>query len=137
MVTPGHRSLGAFNITTAGTQVGSAVEGLDGLLSMRLQARFALGSGGTTCKLYVQTSIDDGNTWGDFACIAFGNSNSESPVLNFTNLTPKTTQLLLTDGTLADDTAIDGIISSMVRCKVVTAGTYGGSTVLTVDADVS
>lgn len=136
MDSPGFKPLGAFNITTTGTQVGDEVE-LDGLLALTVQARFAWGSGGTTCKLYLQTSIDDGNTWADFACIAFGNSAAESPILNFSKLTPKTTQLVPTDGAMADDTALDGIISSLVRCKVVTVGTYSGSTVLTVSGDAS
>lgn len=136
MITPGFKSLGVFNITTAGTQTGDAVD-LTGLLALTVQARFAWGSGGTTCKVYVQTSIDDGNTWVDFACFAFGNTSAESPILNFSKLTPKTTQIVPTDGTLADDTAIDGIISSLVRCKVVVAGTYAGSTVMTVSGDAS
>jgi hypothetical protein len=128
--------LGVFNITAAGTQTGDWVE-LDGLLALTAQARFSWGSGGTACKLYLQTSIDDGNTAVDFACIAFGNAAGESPVLNFSKLTPKTTQLIPTDGAMADDTAVDGLISSLVRCKIVTTGTYAGSTVLTVSGDAS
>jgi hypothetical protein len=136
MLNPGFHSLGIFNITTAGTQTGDAVE-LDGLLALTVQARFTWGSGGTTCKLYLQASIDDGNTWADFACIAFGNSASENPILNFSKLTPKLTQIVPVDAALADDTAVDGMISALVRCKVVTVGTYAGSTVLTVSGDAS
>lgn len=135
MITPGQRTLGSFTITTAGTQTGDSVD-LTGLLALTVQARFAWVSGGTTCKLYLQSSVDDGNTWCDFACIAFGNAAAETPWLNFSKLTPKTTQITPTDGALADDTAVDGIISSLVRCKVVTVGTYANTT-LVVSGDAS
>lgn len=136
MLSPGFKLLGTFTITTSGTQTGDWVS-LEGLLALTVQPRFSWGSGGTTCKLYLQTSVDDGNTAADFACVAFGNAASENPILNFSKLTPKLTQIVPTDGALADDTALDGIISTLVRCKVVTTGTYAGSTTLTVSGDAS
>lgn len=135
MLNPGFHSLGVFTITTAGTQVSDAVE-LDGLLALTIKARFAWGSGGTNCKLYIQSSTDQETTWDDVACIVFGVA-SESPLLNLSKLTPKTTQITPTDGAMADDTAVDGIITSRMRCKIVTTGIYAGSTVLSVGADAS
>jgi hypothetical protein len=118
-----------FAITTAGTQVGTWVEDLDGMLAMLASLRFQWGSGGTSVKAYLQVSPDDGTTAIDIACAVFGVA-SEHACWNFCALTPKTTQVTPTDGTLADDTAVDGMLSNMVRLKVVSLGTYAGSTVL-------
>lgn len=131
MDNPGFLSLGSFDITAAGTQTGEwTTADLDGLLAMVAQLRLAYGSGGTTVRAYLQTSADQGTTPIDIACVLFGTA-SEVAVLNFSALTPKTTQVTPTNGTLADDTAIDGILGDMFRLKVISTGTYAGSTVLT------
>ncbi len=130
MLNPGVQSLGDFTITTAGTQIGEwTTTDLAGALSMAAQLRLAFGSGGTSIKAYLQTSLDEGTTAIDIACVAFLVA-SEVAVLNFSALTPKTTQVTPADGALADDTAIDGILGDRFRLKVVSTGTYAGSTVL-------
>lgn len=132
---PGIKSLADFAITAAGTQTGTAIIDLDGMTALTLQARLAYGSGGTSAKLYIQTSLDQGTTWLDIACIVFGTA-SETVALNLSGLTPKTTQVTPTDGALADDTAVDGILGDRLRAKVTSVGTYSGSTVLSVRASV-
>ncbi len=127
----GIQSLGDFSITGAATQVGDWVDQFDGLLGLTAQFRLAYGSGGTSVKAYLQTSIDQGVTAIDIACVVFA-TTSEVNVLNFSGLTPKTTQVVPTDGALADDTAVDGILGDRFRLKVVSTGTYAGSTVLSV-----
>lgn len=130
-MTPGQLSLGSFSITTAGTQTGEwTTASLEGLLALCAQLRLAYGSGGTNVKAYLQTTIDDGTTPIDIACVVFGTA-SEVAVINLSALTPKTTQVTPTDGTLTDDTAIDGILGDQFRLKVVSTGTYAGSTTLT------
>jgi hypothetical protein len=129
MNTPGLFSLGDFSIAAAGTQTGEWVENLDGMLACMASLRLAYGSGGTTVRAYVQTTPDDGTTVCDIACILFGTA-SEQQILNFSALTPKTTQVTPGDAALADDTAIDGILGTKLRLKVVSTGTYAGSTVL-------
>lgn len=126
---PGIKNLGDFQITTAGTQVGDWIENLDGMLAMVASLRLAYGSGGTTIRAYLQTSLDQGQTAIDIACVLFATA-SEHACLNFSALTPKTTQVVPTDGALTDDTALDGILGDRVRLKVVSVGTYAGSTVL-------
>lgn len=123
--------LGDFTITGAGTVVGTAVTGLDGVLGLNVQARLAYGSGGTDARLYIQTSLDQGTTWIDIACVLFGVA-SENKILNFSGLTPKLTQMAPTDGSLGDDTAVDGVLGDRFRCKIISIGTYSGSTVLSV-----
>lgn len=131
MIAPGPYSLGDITITTAGTQTATAVEDLEGMLAAVVQVRLAYGSGGTTIKVYLQTSIDGGTTWCDIACVALTTS-SATRVLNFSALTPKTTAATPTDGALTDDTTVDGILGDRLRVKVVSVGTYAGSTLLSV-----
>lgn len=133
MDNPGLRSLGDFSIVAAGTQVGDWVTGLSGMLAATIQARLAYGSGGTNCRLYLQTSLDGGTTAVDVACILFG-TVGETEAINLSGLTPKTTQVAPTDGSMADDTAVDGILGDRLRAKVVSTGTYAGQTVLSVRA---
>lgn len=129
MENPGIHSLGDFTITTAGTQTGDWVDDLDGMLAMAAQLRLAYGSGGTTVRAYLQTSLDEGTTAIDIACVLFGTA-SENAALNFSALTPKTTQVTPSDGAMTDDTAVDGILGDRFRLKVISTGTYAGSTVL-------
>lgn len=123
------RSLGDFTIGAAGTQVGDWVTGLAGILAATLQARLAYGSGGTAIKVYIQTSIDEGTTPIDIACITFGTEGAQK-VVNLSGSTPKGTPATATDATLADNTALDGVLGDRFRAKVVSTGVYAGSTVL-------
>ena len=133
MDNPGIQSLGDFTITTADTQTADAIENLDGMLAASISARFVYGSGGTSAKLYVQTSLDQGTTWIDIACFAFTTANAHK-VINLSGLTPKTTEVTPTDGAMSDDSALDGVLGDRLRAKIITTGTYAGSTTLTVRA---
>lgn len=127
MDNPGIVNFGDFNIGVAGTQLGAPQTNLQGLLAMGLFARFAYGSGGTTARVFVQTSLDQGVTWIDVACILFATSG-DVRVANLSGLTPKTTPTVITDGALADNTCLDGILGDTWRVKVVSTGTYAGGT---------
>jgi hypothetical protein len=98
-----------------------------------LQANFTYGSGGTSATIWVQTSFDAGATWIDVANFAFATTTALA-LFNLSALTPVTTQYTATDGTLASNTAKDGLIGSLWRTKLTTVGTYAGSTTLRVDA---
>lgn len=119
-------SLGDITITTAGTQTATAVTGFDGALAANVQMRFAFGGAGTNAKVYLQTSLDEGTSWIDIACAVFTTA-ALVKVYNFSGLTAKTTPATPTDGTLADDTAVDGILGDRFRVKVVSTGTYTGT----------
>lgn len=127
MLYPGYHELGAFTITTAGTFTGDWVEDLEGLLALAVQFRFVWGSGGTSVKAYLQTSLDDGDTVVDLACVAFGNAASEVQAINLSSLTPKTTQTVPSDAALTDDTAVDGLLGDRFRVKIVVVGTYANT----------
>jgi hypothetical protein len=81
---------------------------------------------------WVQTSLDQGVTWIDIAQFHFGIANKIA-VFNLSKETSRTTELTPTYGALAADTAVDGVIGSMLRVKYTVVGTYAG-TALQIDA---
>lgn len=100
--------------------------------SLTLQATFTYGSGGTTAKAWVQTSLDGGSTWTDVANFAFTTASAR----RIFHLTPVAVTSIATptDGTLADGTAVNGILGELYRVKLTTTGTYAGSTSLVITA---
>lgn len=128
MISPGYKSLGSFTITTAGTQVGEWVDNVDGILALLAKMRFIYGSGTGTVKAYLQTSADQGSTVTDIWCRTFATAN-DNKERNFSALTP-TSDITPTDGTLSDNTAVDGVLGDRFRVKLVSTGTYAGSTQL-------
>lgn len=118
-----------FSITQPGTHIGQPITGLIGMQALTLWMKFAYGSGGTALKAYLQTSIDQGNTWLDIACMAFAQV-SRTALVNLSGLTPKTTLVIPTDGTLTDDTVVDGLLGDRVRLKAIVTGTYAANTLL-------
>lgn len=101
--------------------------------NLTLQANFVYGSGGTTVDAYVQSSLDGGATWTDIANFHFTTSSARR-LFNLSALTPVTSQATPTDGALAANTAVDGLLAPLLRVKTVTTGTYAGGTQLLIDA---
>lgn len=126
-------SLGDFSIGAAATQVGDVVDDLGGALAVTLSARLAYGSGGTSCYAVVETSLDQGVTWVQIARFDFTTSGLQK-VMNVSGLTPRIAAA--TAGSLAADTALDGTLGDRLRATVVSTGTYAGSTVVSVRANV-
>jgi hypothetical protein len=103
-----------------------------GAVSLSLQANFVYGSGGTTCKAWVQTSLDGGATWIDIANFAL--TTSSARVVHSVRVTTAVAaNYTATDGSLADNTIKDGILGDRLRVKITTTGTYAGSTTLRID----
>jgi hypothetical protein len=99
-----------------------------------LYANFVYGSGGTTLKAWVQTSLDGGATWCDVVAFAFLLVSKRS-YFNLTTATLRSTILTtFTDATLADDTAVDNLHGNLWRVKYTSTGTYAGGTTLRIDA---
>ncbi len=126
-------SLGDFSIGAAATQVGDVVDDLSGALAVTLSARLAYGSGGTSCYAVVETSLDQGVTWVQIARFDFTTSGLQK-VMTVSGLTPRIAAA--TAGSLAADTALDGVLGDRLRATVVSTGTYAGSTVVSVRANV-
>ena len=130
----GLQSLGDFAITGPASYVGEWVTGFECIVGLTVQFRLAYGSGGSSAKVYLQTTLDDDEDVPiDIACVVFGQA-SEIALLNLTNAAV-TTQVNPADGALADDTVVNGVFGDRFRVKIVTSGTYAGSTVISVRAN--
>jgi hypothetical protein len=116
-------------ITTALTlgQQGGQLQLNDAARSICAQANFTYGSGGTTVDAYLQSSVDGGATWFDIAEFHFTTA-SALVAFNLSSLTPQTTQVTLKNGTLAANTAQDGLLGPQFQVLVASTGTYVGST---------
>lgn len=126
-----------FSLTTAATYTGDWYDGFDGVAGIVAQFRFQYGSGGTDARVYLQTSIDQGTTAIDIACLLFG-TVSQTQVLNFAGEVSSgmtgspAIGVVPTDAALTDSTVVDHILGDRFRVKIVTTGTYASSTVLSV-----
>lgn len=131
---PAQLVLMSETVTTAQTaSTKTAVIGLARAKSVAIHCNFTYGSGGTSAKVWVQTSFDGGTTWVDVANFAHL-TTSLRRVYNLSALTPVTTVYTATDGTLADDTCKDGLIGDQLRVKFTSTGTYAGTTTMKVHA---
>lgn len=106
----------------------SYVDRLAGMLAATLQVNFTYGSGGTTCRVMVETSLDDGQTWIEVWRALFATA-SEQNVVNLSGLTPVSSY---TPAALNDDAVKDGILGKRWRAKVTSTGTYAGNTSVSV-----
>lgn len=137
----GDAALAAINAATAATVITSAseeggnvayIDGLDGMQAVTLQANFNYGSsGGTSVKVDIETTCDQGTTWVPIARFAFLTASAEK-LFNLSGLTPKTSAV--TPASLSDDSVVDGIFGDRLRCRITTVGTYVGNASLAVRA---
>ncbi len=116
-------------ITAAGTVTGEAyVLGPIEADAVIAEAIFTYGSGGTTAKVYLQTSLDGGTTWVDLASFAFATTTASKVSALSTGIAPAAQAFTPSDAALADNTVVNGVIGDRVRVKLVSVGTYGGNT---------
>ena len=124
-------SLGEYGLTAAVTQQGpDEVTGLGKVDAVSLIVALTATGGGTTCKVYVQTSLDDGVTWYDVACAAFTNATAVKAFCidgraQVANATPLS-------GGLADNTAQHGLLGDRLRYRVTSTGTFGAGSKVSV-----
>lgn len=124
--------LATTTITTAVTASLSGTTTIRNARVLVLQAVFVYGSGGTSAKAWVQTSIDGGTTWFDIASFAF--TTASATRLYSLDTTAVTSIYTPTDATLTDNTVKNGLLGDKYRVKYTTTGTYAGSTTLTISA---
>ncbi len=97
-----------------------------------LQSDFDYGANGTTVKVYLQTSLDGGDKWVDVAVHAFATTDLRKVSAVSRNVARA--EVVATDGTLSDDTELDGVLGDRIRIKyIVVAGSAYTSTTLRVD----
>jgi hypothetical protein len=121
----------SVGITTAQSTTTTAADVRDLAFhrSLLLQANFTYGSGGTSVDAYVQSSDDSGLTWYDVAQFHFTTA-SAIKLYNLTNRTAVTAVATPTDGALASNTSIDGLLGDRLRVKWSSTGTYVGTSLL-------
>lgn len=108
------------------------IDRLGGMSAVTLQARFNYGSGGTTLKVDVETSLDHGVTWVPVARFAFTTSSAVK-VANLSGMTPKTPAAV---AALSDDAVLDGVLGNRLRARITSTGIYSGNTSVSVRASV-
>jgi hypothetical protein len=99
---------------------------------MTAQAVFNYGAGTGTVDAWIQTTVDN-SLWCDVCNFHFVGSSIGPVVFNLSSQTPITSAITPSDGSLAANTAVDGIVGSHWRIKYQSTGTYSGGTSLAVD----
>jgi hypothetical protein len=107
------------------------IDGLDWMAAAALFVNVTYGSGGTTCAVVVQTSLD-GTNWIDIARFDFTTA-SRAAVCNLSGLTPVA---VATVAVLSSEGVKDGILGDRLRAKVTSTGVYAGNTSISVRAAV-
>lgn len=130
MDNPGSFTLGDFQIGTAGQQNGAPVINLEGMVAASLQARLSSAAGGTSISVYIQTSLDQGQSWFDVACVGFTNTAGVQ-TLNVSGL-DKAVPAAPSNLALAPGTVVDGPLGDRLQAIVVSTGTYSGSPLVSV-----
>jgi hypothetical protein len=123
--------VGAFSVVAAGTYLGDWVAGFAGILAASFQAQFLFGSGSGAATLYIQTSVDQGQTPIDVAAIQFSNA-SETAFVNLSGLTPRAVFDIPTQQSLAAGAVNDGVLGDRFRAVLLVTGAYNNGTLLNV-----
>ncbi len=125
-------TLASQGFTTALTGTAStALPGLGGFRAMTFVAAFTyVASSATSADAYVQTSLDGGVTWLDVVNFHFTTASltKSANVDGGAQIAPVTT----TTGTLASNTANQGLLGDQWRVLFVTVGTYGSGSAINV-----
>lgn len=124
------------SVTANGTVSTTPVLNLHGVTYLAVESQLVVGSAGGTLDVYVQTSLDRGLTWIDILNHHFTTSTAKT--VSTVVLPPQTAftaNTAPTDGTLTNNTVLNGLFGDRIRVKYVSAGTaYGANTTLRVDA---
>lgn len=115
-------------ITTAvtGTTTTPVVD-LTGMFYCLAQIVFDYGSGGTSAKFYIQTSIDGAVTWRDIICFALTTSDRTAQAAVNVWIALAANQANQ-DAALSDNTILNGLLGDRLRVKYTTTGTYVATT---------
>jgi hypothetical protein len=118
-------------IRAAGTYVSEERAVPAGTKTLAVLAKFARAAGGTTLDVFVQTSLDGGQTWMDIMNLTFATTTANQVQVVKTDIAVAPTTAPV-DGALADDTILDGVLGDRIRVKQIVVGTYTGASTLEV-----
>lgn len=132
MLNPGTYTLGSLSITAAlSAQAQTAIDDLDGMSAVTLEAVLAYGSGGTSAVALVQTSLDGGTIWIDIGRFDF----TTASVTKHANVSGLVSKSVTSYATLSSEGVYDGVLGDRLRLVVTSVGTYANTT-LTVRVSV-
>lgn len=103
----------------------------DGCNFLLAEADFVYSGGGTTAKVFIQTTLDPTRTdWTDVMSFSFTTASGRK----FLSVSDAAVAAAITGGTLGTLTADTSrnVIGMYVRAQVVTTGTYTGTNTMTV-----
>lgn len=125
--------------TLAALQVGAAqnalltpIEDLDGMTAVSLEASFQYGSAGTTFAAIVMTSFDDGVNWRHVARFDFTTASA----VKTANLSGLKSNAIAAYVDLASEGVNDGLLGDRLAVRIISTGTYAGSTTFSLRASV-
>lgn len=95
-------------------------------------ANFVRVGGGTTFDAWLQTSLDGGASWCDIANFHFTTTTARA-VQTMVGQTGVLTPATPTDGSLPNNTALNGIMGTQFRVKWTSVGTYTGASTFSLD----
>lgn len=125
MNNPGSFTLAALDLTSALTaSAQTAIDDLDGMTGLTLEASLGYGSGGTTCVAAVQTSFDGGTSWRDVARFDFTTASATKHC----NLNGLLSKAVTTYAALGSQGVYDGVLGDRLRAVITTTGTYVDTT---------
>lgn len=107
------------------------IDGLEWMAAVTLFVNFTFGSGGSTCIVIIETTLD-GVNWIDVARFDFA-TTSGAKRANLSGLTPVGVAAV---AALSSEGVLDGILGDRLRAKVTSTGTYAGNTSVSVRAAV-
>ena len=116
---------------------GKTIQLPDKVTGIICEANFIRGGAGTTCKVFIQTTLDsvDG-LWTDIMCFHFTTSSLRAIMavqIGVAIATPVTPVV----GALADNTSVNGFIGNRLRAQIVTTGTYTGTSTVDILARIA
>ena len=128
-LTNGHLITTAQSIATRGKEFKLP----DDIISITCEANFVYSGGGTTAKVFIQTTFGN-DDWFDVMCFQFTTASARKFLSINGNQSIASDYLACAVGTMSVDTAVEGIIGNKLRAQVVTTGTYTGTNTLDVRA---
>ncbi len=86
-------------------------------------------TGGTSATIYLQTSFDGGVTWADIHSHSYANTATNKVSATTIYIAPAAQAAAVTDGSLAANTVLQGIVGDRFRIKITSVGTYAAATI--------
>jgi hypothetical protein len=113
-------------VPAAGTTTPTTIIVSGQIKSLTVGGVFTYGSAGTSVDCYVQTSLDQGATWFDIMDMQFLLASAKKA--GVVNWIATQVPAVVTDGTLAANTILSGILGDRIRLKLTVVGAYAGTT---------